>query len=40
MEEMVMVYLRRMSAWLGVDLKEYMWIFYNVEWSLKYQGLE
>lgn len=37
---MAVAYLKRMSAWFGVDLKEYvLWIFYNVEWSLKYQGL-
>lgn len=37
---MAMAYLKRMSAWLGVYLKEYvLWIFYYVEWSLEYQGL-
>ena len=37
---MAMAYLKRISAWLGVDLQDYvLWIFYYVEWSLKYQGL-
>lgn len=31
---MARAYLKRMSAWLDVDFREYLYVFYSVEWSL------